>query len=128
MVQGPQDLRNNMVVSFLGFLIASTFWTMAAEASNLELPTGTEQKKKRKGTKSSKKSLVSLAKGTGKGWPSRTENLFDNTHPTPGGPNRELIFHPTPLLGPMETGSGIPMSLPGGVRGPSRLHYVGPFR
>lgn len=102
MVQKPQDLRNNMVVSFLSFLMASILWTMDCRC----LQSGMANRH-RQGKKSSKKSLLPLGKGAGKGWPSRREHLFDNTHPTPAnyttplttvpvGPNRELIFHSWP--------------------------------
>lgn len=59
---------NNMLVSSLGLLLASSIPDLKREVSNLEILAGTDQK-------SPNKSLLYLAKGPEKGKTSKTENF-----------------------------------------------------
>ena len=47
MVQKPQDLRNNMVVSFLSFLMASILWTMDCRCLQSGMANRHRQEKKK---------------------------------------------------------------------------------
>ena len=61
MVQKPQNFRNNMVMSFLSFLMASILWTMDCRCLQSGMANRHRQERK-----SSKKSLLPLGKGSRK--------------------------------------------------------------